>query len=163
MEQIELGFNKDLSVEEKKNVFLAVASGCFYTIHNMIPGPSHQKKKRVLKTLGDEIVRYASPKIPQIQKENMQLFEDTIVASGVVMDQILEETGLNGTHVMLNLAGFCMEELPLNKRHYEKYNRLFDLFQNATQYKDIRSGERIFTRIETELEILIAKRGGVIL
>jgi len=163
MEQLKTAVNKNLSKEEKKNVFLAVASGCFYTVHNMIPGPSHQKKKRVLRKLGDEIIQYAGRKIPKVREENTQLFHDTIVVSGEVLDRILEETGQQGAHVLLNLAGFCLEELPLNKRHYEKYNQLFDLFPDATRYKDIRSGERIFTRIESELEILIAQRGGAIL
>jgi hypothetical protein len=163
MEQITTGINVDLPTEEKKNVFLAITVGCLNTIHNSIPGPPHQRQKRVLRDFAQQILSHVSKRIPKVEEENIELFNATITASASVMDHILEETGQQGLHVMLNLAGFCMDKLPLTDWHHKKYNSLFDMWIGADKYEDAKSGERIFHRIESEVKILVAQRGGIIL
>lgn len=161
MEQIKLN-KKDLNNDERKNVFLVIACGCFNTIHNSIPGPPHKKQKRVLRTLAEELLQYVSPRIPKVESYNLSLFEDTIKASGTVLNKILDESGSSGLHIMLNLAGFCMEKLPVSKSNIAKYNSLFDMWEEAQQYEDCKSGDHIFARIETEVNILVAQRGSTI-
>ena len=74
----------------------------------------------------------------------------------MALNKILMESGSNWLHILLNLVGFCMEELPLKNDHYKKYSSLFEMWDNACEYKDVRSGERIFNRVNSELEILVA-------
>ncbi len=159
----QLATHRNLSEKEKKNVFLAIAAGCLKAAHDTIPGPEHQRRKRELRALKDRLLRHVYPRIPPVAPHNMELFKDTIRASEKVLHQILEETGQQAVHVLLNLAGFCIEELPLQKEHHQQYNALFDLWLDARQYKDVRSGERIFARIDSELQILVAQRGGIML
>jgi hypothetical protein len=164
MEQLDTKINATLSEEEQKNVFLSVACGCLTTIKQGVPGPEHLKKKRVLQELRDDILDYVSRRIPGIKQGNIKLFTDTIEASGKVMDQINEEQPeRNSTHIMLNLAGFCLDKLPLAPKHFRKYNALFELWEGAYKYEDTRAGDRIFNRIESELKILLAQRSGALL
>lgn len=160
MEQISI--TPTLPCKEKKNVFLAIAVGSMNTINSSIPGPDHKKQKRCLSQFSTDLLHYVGPQLPPVAPHNMQLFQDTIIAGGRVLEQILDETGFQGAHVMLNLAGFCMEQLPTNKRLEKRYMKLFEMWEGARKYKDVRSGERIFCRIESELEILITQRKGCI-
>jgi hypothetical protein len=154
---------KNLSEQEKKNVFLAIACGCLQTIYSETPGPRHLKKKRSCSQTYDKILNDIAPLLPRVQDKNMQLFKDTIHASNVVLLDIIKD-GATRIHVLLNLASFCLQELPLKDKHWEKFNLLFDLWPGVWNNKgDIKSGERIFLRIEAEVQILVAQRGGVIL
>jgi hypothetical protein len=92
----------------------------------------------------------------------MQLFVDTIRASDKVLKEFVK-SGSQRVHILLNLASFCLNELPLKKKHWDSFNPLFDLWEEAYAYQDIKSGERIFLRIEAEVQILVAQRGGVLL
>jgi hypothetical protein len=152
----------NLPQKEKKNVHLSVACGCLNYIYNATPGPNHSKKKRMLRQTYNQIIREVGPQLPQVSDHNMQLFKDTVTASGVVVQDIVDNGGIE-SHVLLNLAGFCLNELPLKDKHWKKFNSLFDLWEDAYEYKDVRSGDRIFNRIESEVQILVAQRGGVIL
>lgn len=72
---------------------------------------------------------------------------------------VLEEFGDKKIHAMLNLAAFCMEE---NKEIFTEntfYNlrKLFTFFHGSDCYEDIRLGDRLFTRLTTEVEIEIAQ------
>jgi len=163
MEQLKTGLDNNLNEQEMKNVYLAVACGCLKTIKGIVPGPEHSKKKRVLMQLHDEILQTGSRRLPRVSPKNLEMFKDVINASAKVLDDILKETGKMGTHVMLNLVGFCMENVPLDKKHFRKYNALFDLWEEAYQYEDTRAGDRVFERIGAEVKILVAQRGGVIL
>jgi hypothetical protein len=164
MEQLKSKVNITLGEKEQKNVFLSVACGCLATVKNSMPGPDHQKKKRVLQDLRDDILATIAPKLPSIKEQNLKLFTDTIEASGKVMDSIMtEQPKRNGTHIMLNLVGFCLDQLPPSAKIYRKYNALFDLWEDAHKYEDARAGDRIFYRIESELQILIAQRSNGIL
>ena len=153
---------KNLTGREKKNVFLAVACGCLSGISDEVPGPTHQKKKRVSQMLREELIRDVAPLLPRVADHNMDLFIDTIKASEVVLKEIIGE-GIQIIHVLLNLAAFCMEELPVKDKHKEKLVALFGMWDDAYAYQDVRSGDRIFTRIETEVQILVIQRGGVLL
>jgi len=160
MEQLKT--TRNLSDREKKNVYLAVACGSLASIHENIPGPSHQRKKRVLRKVHEEIYMDIAPRLPRVEKHNMALFIDTVKASRKVMDEIVK-SGRQEVHVLLNLAAFCLRELPLRKKHWDLFNPLFEMWENASEYQDKRSGERIFLRIESEMAILVAQRGGIIL
>jgi hypothetical protein len=161
MEQLKI--NKHvLSAGEKKNVLLSIACGCLNTVHNAIPGPPHKKQKRVLRTLATEIMAYVGPRIPRVESRNSQVFHETITAGAKVMDQILDENGTAGLHIMLNLAGFCIDQLPVSKSNIAKYNSLFDMCDGAHRHQDKKSGEDIFKRIEAEVTLLVTQRGGAI-
>lgn len=161
MEQIPL--HKNLSKEEKKNVYLAVACGALQVVHDIIPGPEHQKRKRILRQLRADILRYGSARIPKVAPHNMQLLKDTIIASEQGLAKILEEGNNNVFHILLNLAGFCMEQLPLQPDHFKRYNEFFTIWSDAYHYQDVRCGERVFNRLDSEIEILVAQRGGILL
>lgn len=164
MEQIKTGIDNNLSKGEMQNVFFAVACGCLLTIVQITPGAKHTKRKRTLLNLHNEVFGYAVMHLPKVNEANIPMFNDIITASTKVMDKIVEETGQSGVHVMLNLVGFCMENFPVLKKHTDKYNSLFELWGNeARQYEDARAGDRIFQRIESEAQILVAQRGGSIL
>lgn len=161
MEQIEI--TKNLSKEEKKNVYLAVAVGCLDTICGIVPGAPHKKKKRVCQELRQSILQDVIPQIPHVKPHNLELFKTTITASSTVLDNIMKDNKEQEVHILLNLVGFCLNELPAKKAHWEKYNSLFELWKTAMQYHLVKSGERIFERIDSEVQILVAQRGGVIL
>lgn len=164
MEQLDISRGvRDLTEKEKKNVYLAVAAGCLETIHNGIDGPHHSRRKRVLRQTREMLLRDIAPILPMINRHNMEMFKQTIQASETVLNQIIDENKAQKLHIILNLAGFCLHELPMRDKHWKAYNSLFDMWDEATKYIDVRSGDRIFQRIESELQIQVAQRGGVIL
>jgi hypothetical protein len=154
--------HKNLTKKEKSNVFLAIAAGCLSAIDEMTPGPDHQRKKRELLKLRSTLIKDIGPVLPRVTDHNLELFKDTIHASDKVLKKIID-TPQQTVHVLLNLAGFCLHELPLKNKHWEKFNTLFDFWPNAYKHQDILLGDRIFHRIESEVQILVAQRGGVIL
>lgn len=152
----------NLPETEKKNVYLAVAAGCMETLEKHAPGKPHSRVKRELRQLRTMLIHDLAPRLARIHASNMRLFKDTIMASEKALEAISKEHKQEQRHILLNLAGFCMEELSADDKHWRRYNKLFDLFPEAQQYKDVRSGDRIFTRINSELQILVAMRGGEI-
>ena len=164
MEQLDISRGvHNLTEQEKKNVHLAVCAGCLETIHDHIDEPNHSRRKRVLRQVRSMILSDLAPLLPPISVQNMEMFKETIRVSEKVMQEILEEHKNSRIHIMLNLAGFCLHELPARDKHWRAYNGLFDMWSEADQYIDVRSGDRIFNRIESELQIQVAQRGGVIL
>ena len=155
--------SKNLSKQEQKNVYLAVACGCLNSIYNNIPGPRHQKRKRSCQQAHDMVLHTIAPVLPPVLPHNMELFKDTIHASSIILDDLGEEY-IQRIHIMLNLASFCLNELPANDKVWRKFNPLFDLWPGVWNNKDdIKAGERIFIRIDAEVQIQVAQRGGVIL
>lgn len=164
MEQIKIDSQHSVELldNEKKRIYLAVAIGCLNTIHNAIPGPPHRKQKRVLRQFGEQLNRqqYGFTKVSDV---NLQLFQDHLVAAGTILDQVLEETEQAGLHVMLNLTGFCLKELPLSQRYYERYDSLFTFWEGVHKSDDIESGNQIFQRIDAEVQKRVAQRSGITL
>lgn len=155
--------SRNLTKQEKKNVFLATACGCLGEIHDKTPGPWHLKKKRMLRVARQAILDDIGPMLPRVTDNNMELFIDTIKASDKVLKELMKNNEEKRDHVLLNLASFCLNELPLRDKHWNKFNPLFDLFEGVHEYQDIKSGERVFHRIESEVQILVAQRGGILL
>lgn len=164
MEQLDLPNSKrNLTEKEKKNVHLAVAAGALETIYNNLDEPKHSRRKRTLHNVREMILTDIAPLLPMINHHNMEMFKETIYCSERVLNQILDENKGQKLHIMLNLVGFCLHELPTRDKHWRAYNSLFDMWDEAYHYNDVRSGDRIFERIEAELKIQVAQRGGVIL
>jgi hypothetical protein len=147
-----------INVEEKKNVYLAVAVGSLRSVYTIMGGYPHSKGKRVCMQTIENLMNNVAIKLPGVKDINMELFKSVILASQTVMDNIADTGKHKPIHILLNLASFCMEELPMKPKYWRKFMQLFDLYDKADVYEDVRAGERVFTRIESELEILTAQR-----
>jgi hypothetical protein len=146
-----------MNIQQKQNVYLAAVIGGLRVLAKAEPTRHTRKAVQCFNT-ADSILLEAALKIPNIQNEHIEDAKTALLAMEDVFDSICKTEGISYEHIALNLILFCMEELPLSPKQFRAMGRIFRCYHHADSYEAIRAGERVWTRLETEIEILTAQK-----
>jgi len=135
------------------NVCFAIAVGTLNTVAKQMQTNSRQQGRclRLAKYIEQE-----GWKLEAKSEKDKALLIKAIDASTKTFVEVCTPT--NAVNVMLNLVSHCMDELDciLRYKHYENLRGIFGCFDGSDVYEDIKLGERVWTRLMSEVEILKA-------
>ena len=159
MEYVNETLYRPLNSKQMKNIYLATLCGCFNAIYSVTPGPVHLKTKRCLSDLHGSVVKGLIPFMAPVHASNHDAFQNHVKACNIVLSQI-KGNGATMHHVLLNLAGYCLEKLPAKENHLVKFRELFNLWHGVWDTKDYTElGDVIFARIDKELKAIVLQNG----
>lgn len=155
-------FNNPLELTriEYNRLLLATGLGCLNGITLLIPGEGHSRKKRFCENLYKSLNRSLSRKMPECQLDSTPLLDAYMDAGNEILAEFASK-GEGPIHMILNLAYYCLEKLPLNRYHLERLVKLFDLFEEAAIHPDLcASGDAIMERMGGMARTAIVAKGG---
>lgn len=139
------------------NIQMAVAVGALNCLAKAEPA-DHTKKARICSQLARDLVRHCSQYLPLVTKSVIEIGSMAIKASEEVCLKIVDEEGVDLADVLVNLAAFCMDELPIKERHKRQLQEIVACYDNAGSYEETRLGHRVWQRLETEIAIQLAMK-----
>lgn len=156
MDQIELF--KPLSDKDFKSVYLAAGCGCLTMIRRLVNEPKHSRKMRKLEEAHNTILKDMLPRLGPVSPAGRALFKDYVESINIVLLEIAKDPADN-IHVLLNLAFYCMRQIKVRDKHFQRVADLFDLFDGAWKNKhNDKGGLAIFKRIDEEVHIIVGQR-----
>ena len=150
-----------LNEKEMQSLYLAVSCGCVKLIMQLVNEKSHSRRMRKLQDCHDVTLSDMIRRLDPVLARRIELFNLYTEGANTLLTEIAEDAPSN-IHVLLNLAFYCYRQLPVRDKHYQRLVALFDLFDGVWKNKEnTKSGERIFERIDEQVHILVAQRGGI--
>ena len=130
---------------------VAISVGALKSVSEVLQ--SNSRQSGICLRLAKSIHKKAN-KLKGISPKEVEIITDCINMSAEMVDSL---KGENYCHMMLNLASFCMEEIKhiLSPNDFWNLRKLFDCFSASDSYNATRLGDRIFTRLMSELEITV--------
>jgi hypothetical protein len=151
---------QELNGNEHLMVRLAVACGSLEGLNKMEEGPSHSRKKRMLRDLREILVTKVG--LPRVTQKNMGLFGHYITASEATIVEIIKKAD-RPEHILLNLIRYCLVDQPMKDTHRSKIDHFFGMWDGAYMYPDLQeTGDSLFKEIETEARRKSIQSNGVL-
>lgn len=136
---------------DKQNVCYALSVGALTVLLDSEPA-SHTRRARAFYGVLD-IIASVAYKIPPVNPLEVEEYEKLFTCLETFLPKLVEE-GATYSDLLLNMALFCIEELPSHSLFNERWLRVASCYPATDQYEAIRMGDRAFTRLCTEMEIM---------
>ena len=138
-----------------RNIYHCVAIGGLDAIKNEQPQP-HTRIARLCGELSTMLLHDLTPVLPKITGETLSIGREVLGAVEDSGTRIAKEMKISMDVLVLNLVSFCMDELPVTKRHVRRLQAIFECFPTVDQYESARAGHRVWERLRSECEICLA-------
>jgi len=133
----------DQLAEASPIVYLGITVRALVLIEDSIDEPSHSLRKRSVHQLNEKLFKYAAQCIGGSGKELIPVVQ----AADKVFKEILKTHKGMEQHVLINLVGHCMNELPTRESVDRKYERLCHILPEVCKVDDQESGDSIIDKV----------------
>jgi len=135
----------------RKALHYSGSVGALMTLANL--HKYHTRRHRMCRNLIDRLETKVGD-LGTIEKHDITVGHNVFSMMESQLDDTIKETGLNGEDVLAALCLFNIEELaPLHPHLKARLNQFVECFPDIHEYAVTRAGQRLWQRMETEIEI----------